>query len=67
MHKYEAAKTLRLTTARVPKTCDSCGRSIGKGAQYYRQSLGQMAKPPSVVLRSYCISCGKTGASISRA
>ena len=64
MNKYEAAKTLKLTTARLARTCDSCGGSIGRGMEYYRESLGQMAKPPSVVLRSYCVACGKTSRSL---
>ena len=58
MRKYEVAKTLKLTKARVPRTCDVCGERIEKGVQYLRESLGSLAKPPGLHLESYCITCG---------
>jgi hypothetical protein len=59
MGKYEAAKTLKLTKARRPRNCDSCGVRIIKGTEYFRESLGPMAKPPGLQLNSFCIACGK--------
>jgi hypothetical protein len=57
--KYGAAKTLKLTRARVARTCEACGRGIEEGAKYYKESLGLMAKPPGLHLGSFCLACGK--------
>jgi len=59
MNKYEAAKTLKVTRARLPGTCDICGTGIEKGAEYFRESLGPMAKPPGLRLKSLCTACGR--------
>jgi hypothetical protein len=59
MNKYERAKVLTASKARVQKTCDKCGKSIEKGAEYFRESLGLLAKPPGVRLGNFCIACGK--------
>lgn len=59
MNKYEAAKILTLTKARVRRTCDTCEEPIEKGVEYFRESLGLLAKPPGLRLGSYCIACGK--------
>lgn len=59
MNKYEATKILKLMKARVPKACDTCGVSIEKGTEYFRESLGLLAKPPSFRLGSYCVTCGR--------
>ena len=58
MNKYEEAKRLKLTKARVPRTCDRCRVVIEKGAEYFRESLGSLAKPPGLSLGSYCVACG---------
>jgi hypothetical protein len=58
MTKYDLVKTLKLTTARLPHTCNGCGGKIEKGSRYYRESLGLLAKPPGLQLRSYCLACG---------
>ena len=58
MKKYEAAMTLKLTTARVERACDTCGSRIERGAEYFRESLGLLAKPPGLRLKGYCIGCG---------
>jgi hypothetical protein len=57
MSKYESAKTLKRTKARLPRSCDVCGAQIKKGAEYFRESLGLMAKPPGLYLRSFCLTC----------
>lgn len=59
MSKYANAKTLKPTKARSPKTCDTCGKVIEKGAEYFRESLGLLAKPPGLRLGEYCTDCGK--------
>jgi len=59
MNKYESAKTLKLTKARSPRTCETCGAAIDKGTEYFRESLGPIAKPPGLHLGSFCISCGR--------
>lgn len=64
MSKYEAAKTVKLTKARVQRTCDACGGAIERGAEYFRETLGFLAKPPGVRLRSYCIACRTAKAGI---
>jgi len=64
MNKYQAVKTLKLTKARVRKTCDTCGEAIEKGAEYWRESLRLLAKPPGLRLGSYCIACGKSEAGV---
>jgi hypothetical protein len=59
MNKYEAAIVLKLTRARVQRTCDRCGEAFGKGSEYFRESLGRLQKPPGFRLGSYCVPCGK--------
>jgi PHP family Zn ribbon phosphoesterase len=59
MNKYESAKKLKLTKARSAWTCETCGAAIDKGTEYFRESLGPIAKPPGLHLGSYCIACGK--------
>ena len=66
MDKYEAAKTLKLTKARAPTTCDRCASAIAKGERYFRESLGLLAKPPGLRLRSYCIACGEREELVAR-
>jgi len=62
MNKYEEAKRLKLTKARAPRTCDMCRVMIEKGAEYFRESLGPLAKPPGLRLGSYCVACGEAKA-----
>jgi hypothetical protein len=59
MNKYESAKTLKLTKARSSRTCETCGAVIDKGTEYFRESLGLIAKPPGLHLGSFCVSCGR--------
>lgn len=57
MSKYENEKTLRITKARAPRICHECGNTIEKGSKYFRESLGFLAKPPGIKLKSYCTHC----------
>jgi hypothetical protein len=64
MNKYERAKALKLTKARSPMICESCAAAIDKGTEYFRESLGPIAKPPGLHLGAYCIGCGRGKTSI---
>jgi hypothetical protein len=66
MGKYEAAKILKLTKARSARTCEMCGDEIKEGAKYFRESIGPMAKPPALHLKSFCLGCGKCMGGLSR-
>jgi len=59
MRKYDAEKSLKLTKARLEKVCAECGGAIRPGAEYFRETLRLLAKPPGIQLKSYCIGCGK--------
>jgi hypothetical protein len=59
MSKYEIAKSLKLTKARIPWTCHECGEPIEKGNLYYKETLGSIIKPPSISLEAFCIKCGE--------
>jgi hypothetical protein len=59
MSKYESAKAIEMKKARVAHQCEACGRNIEKGQEYFRESLGLVAKPPGLHLRCFCIGCGE--------
>lgn len=58
MNKYEQAKYLKLVKSRTNHICFSCGRTIKKGDYYYKETL-DFFKPPSIILKEFCIECGK--------
>jgi len=58
LDKYKNATTLKLAKARFDRHCEGCGSKIEKGTEYFRESLGLMAKPPGLRLRSFCTACG---------
>jgi hypothetical protein len=62
LNKYKNATTLKLAKARLGRHCDECGSTIEKGTEYFRESLGLMAKPPELRLRSFCAACGNAKA-----
>jgi hypothetical protein len=63
MNKYESAKTLKLTKARSQWTYEACGAVIEKETEYFRESLGPIAKSPELRLGSFCIPCGRARSS----
>jgi hypothetical protein len=56
MMKYEQAKYLVKTKARIGHNCCLCGRIIKIGDCYYKEKL-DMQKPPSLVLKEFCEKC----------
>ena len=64
MSKYDTAKVLRLTKARLPTVCCKCGAQIKRAEQYYREALELMAKPPGLELKAFCKSCVESGGGI---
>jgi hypothetical protein len=57
MTKYEQAKYLVKTKARIGHNCYLCGRKIKNGDCYYKEKL-DMQKPPSLILKEFCEKCG---------
>jgi hypothetical protein len=58
MTKYEQAKYLVKTKARIFNDCCICDQVIKPGDYYYKETI-DMQKPPSLVLKAYCKNCGE--------
>jgi ribosomal protein L33 len=56
MSKYDGAKFLKETRARVVHICDKCGKQIKCGEIYYLESIGRI-NTPGIRLKKFCKDC----------
>lgn len=58
MSKYDSLKFLKETRAKIPHTCDRCGKVIAAKEIYYPESIGRV-NAPHIKLKKFCKKCFK--------
>jgi hypothetical protein len=62
MNKYDNAKFLKGTKARIVHICDKCEKQIENGEIYYSESVGRI-NAPGIKLKKFCKDCFQKSAS----